>query len=464
MTTLTENGNGAATTHARTPQAEGVDEHERVATEEELRTRKLEALGTLAGSIAHDFYAALSSITGNTALAQRCLDGGHPARPFLDEVAASAARASDLVQRILTFSRPSEARHSPISLPLVVAEALEHARSALPPQIVLRAELADDVPGIIADPSEIQQVVSSVLSNAAAAIGAAGGTIDVWLGTTLLAGPRARPDVARAPHGTAPTFLRTAQGPTSTSARTAQGSASSEARGSSPLGSARDLPAGAYAALHVSDDGRGMDASTLARVFDPFYGSRSSGEGLGLAVVHGIMRALGGAVTARSEVDGGSTFSLYFPTLHAPSEPSLARPSTQVDPRGGRVLFVDDEEVLVTLGTHILEVLGYQVTGTAQPLDAVRQFAEQPDAYDVVVTDLSMPGLSGFQLAQQLLAVRADLPIVMMSGNVGSDELAQARRIGVRELLLKPVGMDDLNRTLARVLAATRRKAAVHKS
>lgn len=444
MTTLDDNGDGAATTHARPPRAERVDEHEHAATEEQLRTRKLEALGTLAGSIAHDFHNALTSITGNTALAQRCLDGGHPARVFLEEVAASAARANDLVQRILTFSRPDQPRHSPISLPVVVAEALESARCTLPPRIVVRAELADDVPGIIADPSDIQQVVSCVLGNAAEAIGAGGGTIDVWLGTTLLAGPRARNE---------------------------------EPRGTTPLGSARDLPAGAYAALHVSDDGRGMDATTLARVFDPFFGSRSSSNGLGLAMVHGIMRALGGAVTARSEVDGGSTFSLYFPTLHAPSESSLGRPNGssfvarggaarvgQVDARGGRVLFVDDEEVLVSLGTHILEVLGYQVTGTAQPLDAVRQFAEQPDAFDVVVTDLSMPGLSGFQLAQQLLAVRADLPIVMMSGNVGSEELAQARRIGVRELLLKPVGMDDLNRTLARVLAATRRKAAVHKS
>jgi CheY-like chemotaxis protein len=181
-------------------------------------------------------------------------------------------------------------------------------------------------------------------------------------------------------------------------------------------------------------------------------------------MVHGIMRALGGAITGRSEVEGGSTFSLYFPTLHAPSAAPAARPVGVSAPRGGRVLFVDDEEVLVSLGTHILEVLGYQVTGTAQPLDALRQFAEHPDAYDVVVTDLSMPGLSGFQLAQQLLAVRADVPIVMMSGNVGPDEQAQARRIGVRELLLKPVGMDDLNRTLARVLSATRRKATVHKS
>jgi signal transduction histidine kinase/CheY-like chemotaxis protein len=441
MTTLDDNGDGAATTHARPPRAERVDEHEQAASADQLRTRKLEALGTLAGSIAHDFHNALQSITGNTALAQRCLDGGHPARVFLEEVAASAARAGDLVQRILTFSGPDQPRHSPISLPVVVAEALERARSTLPPQILVRAELADDVPGIVADPSEIQQVVSSVIRNAAEAIGAGGGSIDVWLGTTLLAGPRARHD---------------------------------ELRATTPLGSARDLPAGAYAALHVSDDGRGMDASTLARVFDPFFSSRSSGQGL--AAVHGIMRALGGAVTARSEVEGGSTFSLYFPILHAPSASSLARPDGssqartaatrlgQGETRGGRVLFVDDEEVLVSLGTHILEVLGYQVTGTAQPLDAVRQFAERPDAFDIVVTDLSMPGLSGFQLAQQLLAVRADVPIVMMSGNVGSEELAQARRIGVRELLLKPVGMDDLNRTLTRVLAATRRKAAVHKS
>jgi signal transduction histidine kinase/CheY-like chemotaxis protein len=425
----------ATPVEAREPYAPSsrADEHEKLATEAELRARKLEALGTLAGSIAHDFHNALQSITGNTALAQRCLDGGHPARAFLDEVAASAARAGDLVQRILTFSSPEEARHSPISVQAVVAEALERLRSTLPPQIVVQAELADDVPCILADPGQIQHVVSNLASNAVQALGSAGGTIDVWLGTTLLAGPRSRADE---PLGTT----------------TADG------------GSARDLPAGAYAALHVSDDGRGMDASTLASVFDPFSSTRSAGQGLGLATVHNIMKGLGGAVTARSEVDGGSTFSLYFPTMHAPSDASSRRPAGLVDARGGRVLFVDDEEVLVSLGTHILEVLGYEVTGTAQPLDALKRFVEQPHAFDVVVTDLSMPGLSGFQLAQQLLAVRADVPIVMMSGNVGPEELAQARRIGLRELLLKPVGMDDLNRTLARVLAATRRKAAVHKS
>ncbi|MEY4509120.1 MAG: hypothetical protein RLZZ450_1242 [Pseudomonadota bacterium] len=431
MTMLDDNGDGAAATHARAPRAESGDEHERLATEAELRARKLEALGTLAGSIAHDFHQALQSITGNNALAQRCLDAGHPARVFLEEVSTSAARAGDLVQRILTFSRPDQPRHSSLSLPAVVAEALEQVRSNLPPQIVVRAELADDVPGIIADPAEIQQVVSSVIAHAAEAIGERGGTIDVWLGTTLLAGPRSRTD---------------------------------EPRAASKTGSARDLPAGAYAVLHVSDDGRGMDPSTLARVFDPFFSTRCASHGIGLPMVHGIMRALGGAVTGRSEIEGGSTFSLYFPTLHAASAAPAGRPVGVSAPRGGRVLFVDDEEVLVSLGTHILEVLGYQVTGTAQPLDALRQFAERPEAYDVVVTDLSMPGLSGFQLAQQLLAVRADVPIVMMSGNVGPDEQAQARRIGVRELLLKPVGMDDLNRTLARVLSATRRRATVHKS
>jgi signal transduction histidine kinase/ActR/RegA family two-component response regulator len=392
-------------------------DHAQLALEAQLRSQKLEALGTLAGGIAHDFNNVLQAITGNNVLARRSLPADHPAQAFLAEVDTASARASDLVRRILTFSRPEEQRREVLALQQVIGEALKLVRATLPAQIAIHAELRDDVPGIFADATQIHQLIVNLATNAAHAIGSAGGRIDVWLGTAQL----------DTEHDAA----------------------------------INGLPSGDYAVLHFSDDGCGMSDSTVERIFDPFYTTKPVGQGtgLGLSVVHGIMKGLGGAVIVRSEVGQGSTFSLYFPTTRAKSIPP---PPTRAEPKslgGERVLFVDDEEVLVVLGTHILTVLGYQPTGVSRPLEALKVFAEAPDAFDVVVTDLSMPGLSGFQLSQQLRDIRGDVPVVMMSGYLGPEEMATARRLGVRELLLKPVGMDDLARALNRVLGPTRARA-----
>jgi len=414
------------------------DGPEQLAAEAQLQSRKLLALGTLAGNIADDFGNALLSITGNTALAQRCLEPGHPARALLDEVARAGARADELVQRIVRFSRADRPERSEISLRTAVEQALELVRSTLPAQIAVRAQLTDDVAGVVADATEVHQLIVNLARHAVHAIGTASGTIDVWLGTTSLR--------------------------------------------AAPGGVGHELPAGPCAVLHVSHDGTGTDPSTLSRIFDPFFTTKpaAQGTGLGLSVVHTIMKGLGGAVTARSEIGGGTTFSLYFPTPEARSETSsvgsraeeprasTTRVASPADACAGRVLFVDDEEALVSLGTHMLEVLGYQVSSTTQPLAALKRFAAEPRSYDAVVTDLSMPGLSGFQLSQQLLAVRADLPIVVMCGYIGPEERSLARKVGVRDILLKPVGMDDLHRTLTRVLSAPQRRVArrvaIHKS
>jgi signal transduction histidine kinase/ActR/RegA family two-component response regulator len=391
--------------------AEG--ERAQLAAEAQLRSQKLEALGTLAGGIAHDFNNVLQAITGNNVLARSALPPDHPAQAFLAEVDTASARASDLVRRILTFSRPEEQRREVLELQHVIGEALKLVRATLPAQIVIHAELRDDVPGIFADATQIHQLVVNLATNAAHAIGSAGGRIDVWLGTTHV---------------------------------------------DAQQGAETSLAEGDYAVLHFSDDGCGMADATVERIFDPFYTTKPVGQGtgLGLSVVHGIMKGLGGAVIVHSELGQGSTFTLYFPTTRAKSTPPPALRAEPLAQGGGRVLFIDDEEVLVVLGTHILTVLGYQATGTSRPLEALRMFASDPRAFDVVVTDLSMPGLSGFQLVQQLLDVRPDVPVVMMSGYLGPEETATARRLGVRELLLKPVGMDDLARALGRVLGPAR--------
>jgi CheY-like chemotaxis protein len=211
---------------------------------------------------------------------------------------------------------------------------------------------------------------------------------------------------------------------------------------------------GDYVRLYVRDSGCGMDRATLDRIFDPFVTTKAPGEGtgLGLAVVHGIMKNHDGGIAVRSEPGKGTTFELYFPSA-GPSV-AVAKDALTTDAKRlcvENVLYVDDEEGLVLLMTRMLGRLGYKVTGEADPVHAVELFRSNPQAYDVVVTDLAMPQLSGFDLSTQLLAIRPDVPIVMISGFVRPEDRERATQIGVRDLILKSTAIDQLSRTLDRI-------------
>jgi CheY-like chemotaxis protein len=210
------------------------------------------------------------------------------------------------------------------------------------------------------------------------------------------------------------------------------------------------VPNGRYAVLSASDNGCGMDERTQARIFDPFFTTKAPGEGtgLGLSMAHGVVTALGGAITVYSKVGKGSTFRLYFPASdEQPSEPR--RPSARRLGQGQQVLLVDDEPMIMELGREMLESLGYRATSFERARDALAAFRRDPMRYAAAVTDLSMPTMSGFDLARELLAIRPDLPILLMSGYIGPDERAAAARIGVREMVLKPVSMERLSELLA---------------
>jgi PAS domain S-box-containing protein len=376
----------------------------------QAHSQKLESLGTLAGGIAHDFNNILLAITGNTKFAIADLPADHPVQRNLSEIAKAGSRATDLVRSILTFSRPGELKRKTINLQPVIEEALRLVRASIPASIKFQAGFASDVPPVLADSSQIHQILVNLATNAAHAIGGkSGGLIEILLDVVELAAiDPERPS---------------------------------------------QLSTGRYVRLSVADNGSGMAAGVRERIFDPFFTTKDVGEGtgLGLAVVHGIMKSHDGGTSVRSEPGVGSTFQLYFPPSEAGVAPEVAAPRLAARDRTETVLYVDDEEPLVELVTRTLKRLGYQVTGQSDPLVALEMFRANPKAFDVVVTDLAMPRLSGFELCKEILAIRPGFPIVMTSGYLRPEDQERALTMGLRDLILKPDTIDQLGYTLDRI-------------
>ncbi len=387
-------------------------EAERHKLEHQLRqSQKLQALGTLAGGVAHDFNNILTIIAGNVDLAAARVPHDHPARKHLEEIAKAGARATDLVRRILLFSRPQETGYRPVSLTAVVDEALKLLRAILPTTIDIRTQFAPVAATVVANATQLHQVILNLGSNAADAMREHGGVLEVGL-EAVTVGDDVAPDLA-------------------------------------------DLPKGRYVRLSMTDTGSGMDPATLERIFEPFFTTKEPGQGtgLGLSVVHGIMKSHDGAISVESWVGKGTAFHLYLPASNVPAGDT--RP-TRPDPEPGsgeHILLVDDEENLVVLMSQFLERMGYRVTGFTDPTRALDAFQSDPDGYDVVVTDVSMPEMSGPDLARHILLIRPAIPVVMTSGYVQPDDQAAVQRLGVRKLLLKPNAIHELGATISRLLS-----------
>jgi PAS domain S-box-containing protein len=379
------------------------------AEEAQMRSQKLEALGTLAGGIAHDFNNILAAIAGNTRLAQGDLPADHPAQESLTEIARASLRASDLVRRILAFTHRQETKREVVALQPVVEEALKLLRSTLPAMIEIKATFAVGVPTVAVDSTQIHQVIMNLATNSAHAIGGAGGLIEVALDGATVTDEQAQ-----------------------------------ESSGLRP---------GRYARMSVSDSGCGMDQDTLLRIFDPFFTTKPLGQGtgLGLSVVHGIVHSHGGAVTVYSQPGRGTAFRLYFPAAFEPQAQHELEQQDIQRGRGERVMYVDDESALVSLTARMLRRIGYEVSGYTSAVEALSAFRSQPQAFDVVVTDLSMPGMSGLELAREVHAVRPDIPIFMTSGYLHPDDQAAALRLGIREVILKPNTVAELSEALHRL-------------
>ena len=377
--------------------------------EAQLQSQKMEALGTLAGGVAHDFNNILLAISGNAKLAMDDLPAGHPAQRSLAEIEKASGRASDLVRRILTFSRQQEGKRVVVQLQPIVEEALRLMRPTLPTMVEIKTRVAMDVPSVAIDPIQIHQVIMNLTANAAHAIGSRGGLIELRLDAVRITEHNTQVSTQLAP--------------------------------------------GRYARLRVTDDGPGMDAQTRERIFDPFFTTKPVGEGtgLGLSVVHGIVKNLGGAISVYSQPGKGTAFDLYFPAAEQDADEPAQTVANVKAADGQHVMYVDDDEALVFLATRALERQGYRVTGHTSPAQALLDFNANPHAFDVVVTDLSMGGMTGLMLAAELMKVRPDIPVLLTSGYIRDEDRESARLCGIRDFIQKPDTMGELGPVLKRL-------------
>lgn len=383
--------------------------------EEQFRqAQKMEAIGQLAGGVAHDFNNILAAILGNTQLALADITEGHPGHDSLEEIKKACVRAKSLVQQILAFSSQQPQERRVIELGPTLQETVNFLRATIPSIVELVVSIDTAAPPVLADPTQVHQVIANLCTNAWHALEDQPGRVEVKLQAVTL-----------------------------------DRAAASRLAGLKP---------GRVACLSVTDTGKGMDAATLERIFDPFFTTKEQGKGtgLGLSVVHGIVQAHDGAITVVSQPGRGTTFQVYFPAAAAPVS---AVPGPVSAPHRGEsqhILYLDDEEPLVFLATRMLERLGYHVTGFTRAADAVSAFRENPGQFDLVIADLNMPGASGLQVAADLLKVRPDLPVVLCSGHVTEDLRQRARNAGIREVLYKPNTMEEFSEAIHRLAVKTR--------
>ena len=385
-------------------------ERERQRLESQLRqAQKLEAMGTLAGGIAHDFNNILGGILGYGELARSGAEPGSALARQLDGVLSAGQRAKALVERILAFSRAGMGERVPVHVQSVVAEALDLLQLSLPANITLTRTLKAGDTAVIGDATQIHQVVMNLCTNAMHAM-PRGGTLAVSLSMR---------------HLEAALALATGE-----------------------------LPAGDYVILMVCDQGQGIEPDALHRIFDPFFTTKGVGvgTGLGLSLVHGIVTDLGGGIEVTSVLGTGTTFTVWLPWSGRAL--GLAKADAGI-PRGDgqRILLVDDEVALMQLGEEMLAMLGYDPAGYASSAEALAAFAAEPQRFDAVLSDETMPQLSGSQMAVQMRRIRPDIPIILMSGYVGPNIAALARQANVNELLAKPLVQRDIARALAKLFA-----------
>jgi len=374
-----------------------------------IQSQKMEAIGTLAGGIAHDFNNILGAILGYAEMAREMTSHDPIVSKFLDRINEAGNRASDLVKQILAFSRQVESKRFSLIPSQIIQEAIKLLRPSLPSTILIKQNIDVSAWPIIADPTQVHQILINLCTNAFHSMEKTGGTLEITVKNKELSAL----DVQRIP----------------------------------------DMHIGKFVELSVSDTGCGISSEIRDRIFDPFFTTKGVGKGtgMGLSIVHGIITSYEGFVTCESEVGKGTVFRVYFPAFEC-VEPEHVE-QIEIAPSGiERILLIDDEEILVELGTLMLEQLGYKVTGRTNSLDALMTFQNQPELFDAVITDQTMPGLTGSDLALKILQIRPDIPIILSTGysNLISEEKAEL--LGIKGFAMKPLVKKEIASLLRKLL------------
>ncbi len=370
---------------------------------------KMEAIGTLAGGIAHDFNNILGAIIGYTEMARDDSPRDSSVAKDLDKVLEASDRAVGLVKQILAFSRQDDTEHILLQPVSVLGKAITMLRPALPSTIEIIQNIAPETGLIFADPTQINQIVMNLFTNAFHAMEKTGGKLNISLKEVELS----REDLTDEP------LVKT----------------------------------GVFVELSVSDSGVGMTQDVKNKIFDPFFTTKEVGKGtgMGLSIVHGIIKSYGGFITFSSELGEGTTFHIFLPVVKQEMLPG--KMAVEPIPLGNeKILYIDDEEILAEMGKNMIERLGYHVTVRKSSLEALETFQNQPDQFDLVITDQTMPGMTGVDLARRMLQIRPDIPIILCTGYSSIISEEKVKSIGIREFAMKPLAKKDIADLIRKVL------------
>ena len=373
-----------------------------------LQAQKMESIGILAGGIAHDFNNILGIILGNIELAIDDIPTWNPATINLDEVKTASLRAKDVVRQLLSFARKTKLEKKPINIIPIVKESFKLLRSSIPTSIEIRQNIPKNIDTILADPTQINQIIINLCTNADHAM-PDGGIIAVTLKNVEL-----DKDAA-------------AQHP--------------------------ELKPGRYVKLTVSDEGHGISQEEIDQIFDPYYTTKEIGRGtgMGLAVVHGLVKEHNGLIEVESEIGKGTTFSIFFPVVE--KEAVIETETDDKLPTGDeRILFIDDEPALVNLGERILNSLGYDVTTRTSSIEALELFKAQKDGFDLVITDMTMPKMTGENLSKELMKIRPDIPVILCTGFSARIDEKKALDMDIKAFISKPILKREIAKTIRAVL------------
>ena len=391
------------------------EEEQQKLREQLQQVQKIEAIGTLAGGIAHDFNNILGAILGYAEMAQEDSPTGSILRKDIDQVVKASHRAKDLVKQILAFSRQTENVQHPMQPAIIVREAMKMLRSSLPSTIVIKQNIDFDAGLILADPTQIHQVVINLCTNAFHAMEETGGTLSISLQKKTLT----EEDVVCEP----------------------------------------GMHPGDFVQLSVGDTGPGIAPELWDKIFDPYFTTKEIGKGtgLGLSIIHGIVKSYGGCISFHSHPGEGTVFHVLLPIT---TEEMIKGKSEEVVELGiERILFIDDEEILAEMGKSMLERLGYHVTVRLSSLEALATFQNQPDTFDLVITDQTMPGMTGSDLARRILQIRPLMPIILCTGYSSLITEEKAKLLGIQGFAMKPLVRKEIAALIRKILDGTRLKS-----